>query len=49
MMTEISRAYRACKVEAIERAVAQLDSPMVRQRYAAGIGGAPVRVAEAKR
>ncbi|HEY1930002.1 MAG TPA: UrcA family protein [Caulobacteraceae bacterium] len=30
MMAEIARAYRACKVQALERAVAQINSPMVR-------------------
>jgi hypothetical protein len=48
-MAKIARAYRPCKVQAVERAVAQIDSPMVQQRYAANIGGATVPVAEAKR
>jgi UrcA family protein len=49
MMLEISRAYRACKVDALERAVAEVNSPMVRQRYAERIGAAPVRVAAVER
>ena len=30
MMAEIARAYKACKVQALDRAVAQIDSPTVR-------------------
>jgi hypothetical protein len=30
MMAEIARAYRACKAQALDRVVAQINSPMVR-------------------
>ena len=42
-----ARNYRACTAKAVARAVAQLDDPMVRQRYAARQAAEPVKVAEA--
>ena len=44
-----ARALRACKAKALDRAVAQLDAPLVRQRLAERSGGrTTVRVAEAR-
>jgi UrcA family protein len=49
MMPEIARAFAACKAQALNQAVATIDAPMVRERYAARTRGSPVRLAQAKR
>ena len=43
-----ARNYRACTAKAATRAVAQVDAPMVRQRFAARQAAEPVKVAEVR-
>lgn len=43
-----ARTQRACRVQAVERAVAQVDSPVVQARYAASRPPKPVTVAQAR-
>ena len=42
------RAYRACKTKAVAQAIAHLDAPVVRARYAQMMGEAVLQVAEAR-
>ena len=47
-MLEEARALRVCRDQAVERAVAQVDSPVVQARYAASKPQKPVTVAQAR-
>ena len=42
------RAYRACKTKAVTQAIAHLDAPVVRARYARMTGEAVLQVAEVR-
>jgi UrcA family protein len=42
------RARHACKANAVDRAVAQVDAPVVQARYARMRGAVKVQVAEAR-
>jgi len=48
LMVQEAQAYRACKAKAVEQAVAQVQAPLVKQRFAARSGPRPVKVAEVR-
>lgn len=47
-LTLETRAFRECRANAMSQAVAQLDSPLVTQRFALGRDAQTVRLAQAR-